>query len=124
MQWIQRGLPDTGAPPRWDDFPSSEPEVVGALVTQLTFAVTGVPWERASRMPSRTCAGPPMRSRSLVCRRPGMRRAGEVKVMRREGCGRTRRYCCSRVSGLSCQAGSRARDTCVLVDARQSAGRS
>jgi hypothetical protein len=47
--------------------------------------VTPVPCARASSRPSRTCSGPPMRSRNLVCRRPGMRRAGEVKVMRREG---------------------------------------
>lgn len=34
-----------------------------------------------------------MRERKGDWRRPGMRSAGETKIMRREGCGRTRRYC-------------------------------
>lgn len=60
--------------------------------SQVTFAVTAAPDSNASRRPSRTCGGPPMRERKGDWRRPGIRRAGETKTMRKAGWGRTRRY--------------------------------
>ena len=51
----------------------------------MTFAVTESPFSKASARPSRTWAGPPMRERKGDCSRPGMRRAEETKMIRREG---------------------------------------
>lgn len=85
VQWIQRGLPSNAAA-----LPLASP-----FVSHEIFAVTDVPCARESRMPSRTCCGPPMRSRNFACKRPGIRSAGEVNVMRSDGYGRTRRYCIS-----------------------------
>ena len=58
----------------------------------MTFAVTGMPDAKASDIPSRMWAGPPMRDRKCDWMRPGMRRPGETNIMRREGDERIRRY--------------------------------
>lgn len=59
---------------------------------QVTLAVTLIPADIALWMPSRMCGWPPMRSRKRDWSKPGIRRAGDVKVMRRDGQGRTSRY--------------------------------
>lgn len=94
VQWIQRGLPSriSGSEIL---FELSEFEFeceldwewvrVADWVSQDILAVTPMPWASASRRPSRTCEGPPMRSMSRDWERPGMRSAAEVKIMRREG---------------------------------------
>src|ERR1700753_2732422 len=61
--------------------------------TQRTLAVTPLPDASAAVNSSRTRVEPPMRLRKGDCSIPGVRKAGEAKIMRNEGYGRTRRYC-------------------------------
>jgi hypothetical protein len=61
-------------------------------VSHEIFAVTPMLCDNASNMPSRTCWGPPIRSMRCDCESPGMRRAGDVKIIRRDGYGLTRKY--------------------------------
>ena len=81
--------------PFTDPDPFSASSLVGAgrpWGNHVTFAVTAAPCSKASARPVRTWGGPPMRERKGDWRRPGMRRAGETNIIRREGWGRTRRY--------------------------------
>jgi hypothetical protein len=83
VQCIQRGLPSSSEVSRlWT-----------ACESHRILAVTPrEPSARALPTDSRTRELPPMRSRKCDWRIPGTRREGEVKRMRREGAGRTRRY--------------------------------
>lgn len=63
------------------------------LVNQRTLAVTPRPSANAAVSSSRTRGEPPIRSRKGDWRMPGTRCAGEAKRIRRDGYGRTRRYC-------------------------------
>lgn len=100
VQCIQRGFP-SGSPlsalgAMYPCGRSCELECLCDLnecVSQETFAVTPMPWDSAFMRPSRTCRGPPIRSMSRDCESPGMRSAGDVKMIRREGYGRMRKYC-------------------------------
>lgn len=91
VQWIQRALPSmmssVVAMLASSERGGMERLVDGRLtrVSQETLAVTPIPCARASIRESRTCSGPPMWSSSLDWQSPGMRREGEVKIMRREG---------------------------------------
>lgn len=58
---------------------------LGELEIQEMRAVTAIPEEKASARPSRTEPGAPMWDRKGDWRRPGMRRAGETNMMRRDG---------------------------------------
>jgi hypothetical protein len=99
VQCIHRGLPSTAG--AGETLFAVEVETEGTCVfarlgddcvSQDILAVTPMPCDRASNTPSRTCCGPPTRSMRCDCESPGIRSEGEVKIIRREGYGRTRRY--------------------------------
>lgn len=63
------------------------------LGSHRTFAVTDAPSRNADSKAKIVWVGPPILENRCVRNRPGKRRVGDTKMICRDGCGRTSRYC-------------------------------